>query len=393
MTIEAASPVRVNWRTDNAEWLVLALERLRLRLSRYALWLQRPLPNGARTADWLVSANAAEAESRFHIGNPRSRALDQEIADVESRLAGLSTRMSEAGRPPALIALAELAGLSTFECDLLLLAAAPSIDGAFGGAFAELHCDRAMPFATMHLALGCLLATANDRLTAGDAISPGRPLRTLCLLNLDEDGGVPLLTRPLTVDERVSAYVRGLGSIDARLVPVLANLSSPAVGGTFDRVASEAAALVADRPERWSTVNLVGTVEGGARDMALAASAALGLQLLRLDLPRLAEFPPPDRLRLFARLGREALLGGVALLVDANGVERGGPLASLVDDVIERVAATLFVVSSERWPGDGEAHAEAHVVQVPRRRAQSSEVCGGAPLVSTRARSTARSTR
>ncbi len=345
------------WRAENAEWLALSLERLRLRLNRRALWLRRPLPNESRAADWLVAVQGAELEGRFYEGNADAASIDVLLAPIDVRIADLEARMRAASRPPALRALSELAGLSQFEEDLLLLAAAPAVDGAFARAYAELHDDARRGHATLHLALGVYLAGAADRVLAADCLVPARPLRALCLLDVDDASGEPLLTRRLAVDERLADFLRGVNRADTRVTPFLADVRAALPGERCELAARGVAAILAAEPERWTTVNLVGTVEGGARDVAERACAGLSVGLRGLDAARLAAHQASQGVSLLPLLGREALLGGYALLVDTAEIERGSAAARLVDELIERLAATLFVVSAEPWPGVHGAHA------------------------------------
>ena len=82
---------------------------------------------------------------------------------------------------PALLALARAAGLSPFEADVLLLAAATSFDGAFAAAFAEIQGDSRRDRPTLQLAMR-LFPTAARSIAGADAVLPTRPLRRLCLV-------------------------------------------------------------------------------------------------------------------------------------------------------------------------------------------------------------------
>ncbi|HEX5501334.1 MAG TPA: hypothetical protein VFW96_01845, partial [Thermomicrobiales bacterium] len=350
------------WRGDNAEWLALRLEWLRLRLNRRALWLQRPRPDDRRAADWLIAVEGAELEQRFYATDPSAAAIDRLIAAAEQQLADQERRMDEGPRPPALRVLSELTGLSGLEEAILLLALAPAIDGTFARAYAELHDDSRRDYATLHLALGVFLDGAANRVLAADSLAPSRPLRALRLIDIDDASDEPLLTRRLGVDERMVDYLRGLNRADSRVLSVLSDLRPAHLSEGAEQTAASVAALVDAETARWPTVNLVGDADGGAGDVAARACELLGLRLRALDIERLTALPLPDRAALLTLLGREALLGGFGLLIDTSGIERGSAAAAVVDEVIQRVAATLFVVSAERWPTD----MDAHVVPVSR---------------------------
>ncbi|HEY3258082.1 MAG TPA: AAA family ATPase [Gemmatimonadaceae bacterium] len=322
-----------DWRRENAERMRLALRLLRLRLYRHAVALGAT-SDATRRTSWLLAMNDADLA--------RSVPTAEEMA--------LARELDEHA-PPALQSIVELAGLSAFESDVLLLAAAPSLDGAFARAYAELHDDLRRDYATLHLALSLFAHDATDRLLAADCMMPGRTLRALRLVNIDENDREPVLTRRLGIDERVSDYLRGVNHGDARVVslvsPILETLPTDgaAVAG------KEAAALIAAAAGQWPTINFLSEAGGGAREAARLACATLGLRPQLLDLRRFAAAEAVERANLIALFGREALLAGMALIVDGLDAERGSAMSLAIDELIASVASTLFVVSVERWPG------------------------------------------
>lgn len=338
------------WRADNAEWLRLRLQIVRLELQRRALWLHRV--TGTRSVDWLLAADDVEAERRFFVAHAEAHAFDQAIAALDAKSSTLEQRMRGASTPPALVTLTDLAGLSAFERRLLLLVAAPALDGAFARAFAELHDDHRATSASLHLALTLFAATAAERVLAADCLTPGRALRALRLIEIVEESTDPILIRSLRVDERVVDYLRGLNRLDERLRPLVTAIPSGLSSVALDGIAARVSAVVADDRERWTTVNLLGSVAAGARDVAALATAPLGITVYQLDLPRLSALSAPDRQVMLSLLGREAVLGAAAILVDTADVSRGSPPAAVVDEVVATVGALLFLVSPERWPGE-----------------------------------------
>jgi hypothetical protein len=342
---------RSDWRRDNAEWLQLALQHLRLRMHRRALWLQR-VPDQPRAADWLL-AEDADSERRFFSGHAGVQAIDGAIRVIDTQMAAAEQPMRESERPPALLALAGLADLSAFETDLLLLAAAPSLVSAFGRACAELHDDARRDRPTLHLALAIFSGEAVSRLLAADVLMPTGALRALSLVELGGADGDPLVSRPLSVDERVGDYLRGVNRCDERLLPLLRPVPPALSTAAIDDRGHQVAVLVAQH-SGGRPINLVGTVEGGAHDVAQRACEELGLRLFQFDLPQLASRPDADERRLIALAWREARLGGLALSVDAADVDRGTPAAFALDRLIRQFHGVLFVVSAERW-SSGEA--------------------------------------
>jgi hypothetical protein len=333
----------VDWRDDNAEWLWLALRHLRLRLHRYALCAA---PGTPASVDWIVAARRSESP------RPSTAKLDSEISELARAMAAHESGMRAAGRPPALCAAAELAGLGQLEIALLLLAAAPALDGAFALAYAQLQGEAGRGRATLQLALALELEGASARLMAIDLLMPTRPLRALRLIDAETDGCEPVLTRGLLVDERMADYLRGTNRIDERVERALAPLPAAPASESTAKAGRDTAALLAAQPARWTTVNIIGRIGRGAEQAARAACESQGLEPRLLDIARLAALSPADRVELLALLGREALLAGLALVVDTRSVQAASEQAAVVDELIANVAATLFIVSAERWPSD-----------------------------------------
>ena len=359
-----AATAPATWRSENASWLAAALRLLRLRLHRRALETRQT--GDGRISDWLLAGDDDAP------GPPRDRRaidqVDELIAQGKRTLAERAAAIEAGGRRPALLEMAELAGLSAFETELLLLAAAASLDGAFAAAFAEVHGDTRRDHATLHLALA-LYVPPEDRLVAADALLPGRMLRLLRLVTVDDPPEDPLLMRRLRVDDRLTDYLRGLNRLDERLDAFLLPLpDAPGANATGDvadatGVAGAIVARVSAASDRWPTVNLVGATDGGARDAAQRACRTLDLRFRRLDLDRLTALDSDRRAAILELCGREAVLAGVALLVDAVGVERGSALAAVVDEVVRTVRAPLFLISRERWSTEATT---VDVLAVPR---------------------------
>jgi hypothetical protein len=340
------------WRRENAEWLRGALQLLRLRLSRHAVALGA-MPDARRRVDWLLAADSTEWA--------RSAPTTEEQSCARA-LAEREQHEREVDCASALNRLVELVGLGAFERELLLLAAAPSFDGSFARAYAELHDDSRRDHADLHLALSLFAGDATERVLAADCLMPARPLRALRLIHVVDDEAVPLLLRRLGIDDRMSDYLRGVNRLDARLEPFLRPIFESLPSDTASRAATEAVTYIEARVSQWCTVNLLGSSDGSARDAARLACAALELQPRILDLGRFAACAPEERTRLIGLLGREARLAGLALIVDGNEAERGSDVARGIDELIATLAATLFVVSRERW---ATSH-EVAVVRTPR---------------------------
>src|SRR5262249_35111750 len=155
---------------------------------------------------------------------------------------------------------------------------------------------------------------------AWEAVSPERPLRYWRLLEINQPAGRPLTTSALRADERIVNYLKGLHYLDDRLTPLLAPLEArleaplpPSQKGLADRIVATLAG--AEAGSYAPVVNLIGTDSASKQVLARQASAALGLELVRLPAGLLPEHV--GELETLARLWqRESALLPVALYLD-----------------------------------------------------------------------------
>jgi hypothetical protein len=240
-----ASPLEMN----NQAFLKAALEWLRLLLQS-----QTP-PVEEKPKHWWCRRRKKQGVSPERINAARQAMDDAAQADPS----------------PAFSKVVDKLGLSPFEADLLLLAAAMEIDADLPGYIARCHRDSNRRFPT--LALGLSIFDESQR--HSDALSAHRPLRRFQLLEVHQAGGSPLLTANLRIDERIAGFIKGENNeLDERLLALLSPLP-PAP----DLPASQA--IIADAIERWLSadypvgiVQLTGSDTASKRDV-MAASAAL----------------------------------------------------------------------------------------------------------------------
>ncbi len=247
------------------------------------------------------------------------RLLSAEFARIKARLRGedeaatlarLEQCREELDQPAAIDQLVERFGLSGFERDILLLAAAVEMDSEFGALCAGASPGGQRPWATFGLALA-VLPDAH-----WSALTPVRPLRLYRMLEVPED--TALVTARLRLDERVLHFLAGVGFLDTRLRPLMQQVSEP------DLMAQEQQQTALRIATEWThagsplpVVQLPGKDPHGKRDVAAHAAAQLGLQLYALqtdDLPT-----SPQELDALAWLWqREAVLSDAALLIECT---------------------------------------------------------------------------
>jgi ATPase family protein associated with various cellular activities (AAA)/winged helix domain-containing protein len=229
-------------------------------------------------------------------------------ADSSAAAAAIEKARAELPAPAAIDHLVRQFPLSSFERDLLLLAAGVEMDGEIA-----VRCMRpgaARPAATFALALASLPDAH------WSALTPTRPLRHWSLIEV-EDGGA-LSTSPLRIDERVLHFLAGVNYLDPRLRPlfrIARTDGKPAPGH-----AGIAARLVAELERREPPaprVQLIGSDASGQHDVAVLVAQGCGLRLHVVsadDLPA----NPYDLDCLLSRWERDAVLLESALLVECD---------------------------------------------------------------------------
>jgi hypothetical protein len=276
-------------------------------------------------------AGAAEAIAAPPLGPaPRSAAAAAARAEYEARRA----KLREEAEPAAIDRLSRLFGLTPFDEDCLLLAAAPRLDLGFAALFP----NAAAP--SPQLALALLVGGDCQALHLGFArFSPQAPLRRFRLAELDER--IPSLLAPLDCDERIARLLAGEDYPDPR---VRLWLRPVAEAPCPERHHARLAALAGDLRAAMRPIAVIcGTPGSGRTAAAQATAASLGLGLAELRLPLLPE-PGPARQGALQLLAREAALGGYAMLVDADEPASRDEAALLVHEL----AAPLFVTARER---------------------------------------------
>lgn len=225
---------------------------------------------------------------------------------------------------PALGTIAGLFGLSRFEAETLVLAAAPELDGAIGALCAAANGDPARPWPNFGLALA-LLSEPH-----WSALLPDAPLRRWRLIDVDTDAG--LVCGRLRTAEAVLHRLAGLGGLDERLAGWVRLVPADGTMPASHAQAAESAAShwrtsLAER-HRPPSLRLSGPDPAMLRAAAAEICARAGLLLLGVSVTDLPT--QPDALAPMLRLlERDARLTGAALLVEGSGPV----LAWLVDEV------------------------------------------------------------
>jgi SpoVK/Ycf46/Vps4 family AAA+-type ATPase len=114
--------------------------------------------------------------------------------------------------------LQKLFQLHPFEVEALLICLASELDMRYEKIYAYLQNDVMKKRATVDLVINLLCPSIEGRLKAREYFSPEARLISNRLIHLAGDGmDVPLLSRPIKVDERIVSYLLGSDEIDGRL--------------------------------------------------------------------------------------------------------------------------------------------------------------------------------
>ena len=268
-----------DWMENNDEYLAKALAWLRWRLSQFAQLPETEMPE--------------ETEKPTAEGvNP----------------------------PPALILLSQKLGLSRFEEEVLLLCVAMELDTSIARLCAKAQDNPHQPYPTFALALSLF----DD--PVWDAFSWESPLRYWRLIEIHQSGVQPLTTSGLRIDERILNYIKGLNSLDDRLVSLLIPLeteewdvelppSQQTVGETIIQQLEQT-----HRGQRLPVIQLVGADSLSKQLVAQQVAAQLERYVYRLPVELLPT--QAGELETVARLWhRESLLLPLALYLDAQEVD------------------------------------------------------------------------
>ncbi len=279
--------------------------------------------------------------------------------------------------PAAIDRIAARFGLSSFERDVLLLAAGFEMDAELGALCAGSAADARRARATFALALAALPAPH------WSALTPARPLRRWRLVEVAD--AAMLVAAPLRIDERVLHCLAGVDDLDVRLQPILR--TAPAahpIARAHERIAEDIVATLAREESPLPAIQLLGNDRHGKRDVAAAAARRCGLRLFVLasdDLPAAAS----DLARARGAVGAR---GGAARGRVAASRRTTRPLTPRAVSST-RSAASRSSPRASRSRSSGRCAASASTSPAPT----SNCGCGASPAAQTRRRSPRRSKR
>ena len=221
----------------------------------------------------------------------------------------------EMARPPALVMVTELFGLSSFEQCLLLLCAGYEFDGQFAQALEVFYLSK-KPRPCFGMALR-LFADSH-----WSALTPVAPLRRWRLIELQS--GESLVSSPLRIDERILHFLSGISYLDDRLKGMIKpDLQVPRLPPSLDR-------CVQNITTSWShvetrddlpVIQLCGQRDSDMRSIAQSACEKMGLRTYYLDIDDIPK-ENSEREALVTLWQREALLDRAAIVIRASSEDQ-----------------------------------------------------------------------
>jgi len=276
--MESNKEGRQHWQDSNQQYLMTALEALRVRL-------EAPAENG---------------RTKGELQDSEERRL-QEIAESMSA-------------PPTLDVLVHRFALSAFERDLLLMCAGIELVASFANVFAAEDGKKSVP--TFGAALS-MLPNAH-----WSAMTPVRPLRYWNLLELEERGS--LTGKALKIDEWVLHFLVGLPYLDHRLADSFKkvrpyNAASGEIPTSHEVLAQRMTRLLEGKSSEWKSgpppiLSLCSSDISDHQRIAATACATLNQDLFAVNATDL-RLGGAERKKIVRLWEREARLHGRCLLL------------------------------------------------------------------------------
>ena len=153
-------------------------------------------------------------------------ALETAIAATDRHLAALEDSVRGHGEHPCLNQLGELFGLSGFERQVVVICLAAEIDLKYERLFAYLQDDVTKKRPTVDLVMRLLCSNVEARLATRRSFEPTAPLIAWQIVTMHDDPNTrrPVLpARYLKLDDRITGFLLGSDTVDARLLPLQAD--------------------------------------------------------------------------------------------------------------------------------------------------------------------------
>ncbi|HEU0031130.1 MAG TPA: ATP-binding protein [Kofleriaceae bacterium] len=272
------------------------------------------------------------------------------VTMITERDAQIAAREDATTELLPLLALKQHAGLDLPATHVLVLAAISGLDVVLGERLAA-KIDGVAP--TVQELVEILAFAAEDESVLLSAFAPDAPLRALGLVELGGIERTPLLQRPVHVDDRIVAFLRGDPSLD----PALRELASLHAGAEAS-VDANAAQTIRQLLGNPGPILIEGPAQVGKTTTAIAAITSLSRRALVVDMELVVAEQQP--IAMLERVRREALLLDATLVLRARDSFGSWP-APVTRFVSAQCQAGAAIVTMR------EADALARTLRGPRR--------------------------
>jgi hypothetical protein len=336
-----------------AKYYDLECRRLRLLLKRHVAWLRtrwtvqqgesyqgEAIPD--RWADMLIESGLdSDEEARFRQRYPEN-----------DRIENINATVIPMRDTAPIGALARAFELTTFDCDLLILALAPELDPSIEILYAYALDEVSRKYATAHLALGLFTDGFENRFEAQRRLEDAAPLiyNRLLYVELGPNYGTAFQARPLKVDDRIREFLLGSDALDHRLLRLsksVADTSLPSAQQACVEALRERIAC-----GECDSFNLTGPADCGKLLVAREIYRGAGRRLMQLDPHRLPA-DAGEREEALRIAAREARLAGLAYFMKAPESDPGEKQSTnRFLEFVERLQAPVAIDTPERFSCD-----------------------------------------
>lgn len=335
-----------DWQTANNRYMDAALEWVRLKLmALLPEKAEEPVPAPKPCRYWWQREETSE---QVLVIADESMKLPAQLAQLEQDMLAM-----EQETPPMLMVLAQSFRLTRFEQYTLLLCVAMELDTRIAPLCAQAQGDPRKPHPTFALAFNLFAVTGN-----WDCLLPESPLRHWRLLEINQEGTVPLVSSALRADARVVHYLQGFNRLDERLTPLFSQLADAGLlASSQQAVAQQIAGYLGQLGGdiRLAVIQLVGTDSGIKQQVVQAALQQTQVTWRRYwQILRLVDSHIPNAGDEFVSLvrlwQRETHLLPLALYVEVTNSEGSKARLATLNQLLGQLQGLVFVDTRDIRP-------------------------------------------
>ncbi len=302
---------------------------------------------------------------KFHSGlNESKEIIDilQEARKLKKSINGRKEASLNKGVYLSIPHFSRLFHLNDFEEQCIIICLAPEIDRKYEKLFAYIQNDVTIKKPTVNLILNFLFSSDEERLRGLPSFYHSSPLikfKLIQLSDMNQDNTVPLLSKSIKLDDRISAFLLGSDILDVRLgnsVRLIENKIKYDNNHFQESVLLKATNFIdayfnnRNKKEKNLLFYFHGKKGSGRKTTVIRVCNRLGIPVLYVDIERLITEPGNfDEVSWI--LGRECILQQGALCLDniealTENKEKASMLFSLIDS-LKTFSRLTFVISKK----------------------------------------------